>query len=112
MMHGGKEVCISEQIYPLAGIGNVIDSVVKMAPLSLINMLQFHHKNEVHSLLRWPFCTSPIGSLQKGMQISKKLVRMAIRHMYNNHRYHFTDICIPLRNEVCRFHLIFWGTPS
>ncbi len=26
--------------------------------------------------------------------------------------YHFTEICIPLRNKVCRFHRIFWGTPS
>ncbi len=35
------------------------------------------------------------------MQISQKLVRMAIN---NYHQYHFTEICIPLRNKVCRFH--------
>ncbi len=31
--------------------------------------------------LRWPFCISPMGSLQRGMQISKKLVRIAIRRI-------------------------------
>ncbi len=27
--------------------------------------------------------------------------------MYNCHPYHFTEICIPLRNKVCRFHFLF-----
>ena len=32
------------------------------------------------------------------------------RDVYNCHPYHFTEICIPLCNKVCRFHRALWDT--